>query len=59
MEAWLDDGDTVCHPILVPSYLQEFDDATAKVGKNLVERLIVFNMCAFPVLGYFGIHFRT
>ena len=29
---YMDDGDIMCHPILVPSYLQEFDDANAKVG---------------------------
>ena len=28
----MSDGDIVCHPILVPSYLQELDDANAKVG---------------------------
>ena len=28
----MDDGDILCHPILVPSYLQEFDVANAKVG---------------------------
>ena len=26
------EGDTLCHPILVPSYLQEFDVAKANVG---------------------------
>ena len=54
----MDHGDTMCHPILVP-YSQEFDDATAKVGKSLVERLIDFNKNALSVLGYFGIHIRT
>ena len=29
---YIDDGDILCHPILVPSYLQEFDDANDKVG---------------------------
>ena len=29
---YMDDGDIMCHPILVPSYLHEFDDANAKVG---------------------------
>ena len=28
----MDDGDIMCHPVLVPSYLHEFDDAKAKVG---------------------------
>ena len=28
----MDDGDILCHPILVPSYLQTFDVANAKVG---------------------------
>ena len=28
----MDDGDIMCHPILVPSCLHEFDDADAKVG---------------------------
>ena len=27
----MDDGDILCHPILVPSYLQEFDDANDKM----------------------------
>ena len=29
---YVDDGDIMCHPILVPSHLHEFDDANAKVG---------------------------
>ena len=28
----MDEGDILCHPILVPSFLQEFDVANAKVG---------------------------
>ena len=28
----MDDGDIMCHPILVPSFLREFDLANAKVG---------------------------
>ena len=28
---YMDDGDIMCHPILVPSFLQEFDVANAKV----------------------------
>ena len=33
MEVWeVDDRDILCHPILVPSYLQEFDDANDKIG---------------------------
>ena len=28
----MDDGDAMCHPVLVPSCLHEFDDADAKVG---------------------------
>ena len=28
----MDDGDTLCDQILVPSYLQEFDVVNAKVG---------------------------
>ena len=32
-DLWYVDGvDIFCHPILVPSYLQEFDDANEKVG---------------------------
>ena len=32
-DLWYVDGvDILCHPILVPSYLQEFDDANEKVG---------------------------
>ena len=29
---YTDDGDILCHPILVPTYLQQFDVANAKVG---------------------------
>ena len=29
---YMDDGDIMCHPILVPSFLQEFDVTNAKVG---------------------------
>ena len=29
---YMDDGDTVCHPILVPSHLHEFDVASVRVG---------------------------
>ena len=29
---YMDDGDIMCHPVLVPSLLHEFDDAEAKVG---------------------------
>ena len=29
---YMDDGDILCHPVLVPSHLQEFDVANAKVG---------------------------
>ena len=29
---YMDDGDILCHPILLPSYLREFDVANAKVG---------------------------
>ena len=29
---YLDDGDILCHPILVPSFLREFDFANARVG---------------------------
>ena len=29
---YMDDGDILYHPVLVPSYLQEFDVANAKVG---------------------------
>ena len=28
----MDDGDIFCHPLLVPSYLHELDDANDKVG---------------------------
>ena len=28
----MDDGDIMCHPILVLSHLHDFDDADAKVG---------------------------
>ena len=29
---YMDDGDILCHPIIVPSHLHEFDDANKKVG---------------------------
>ena len=29
---YTDDGDILCHPILVPTYSLEFDVANAKVG---------------------------
>ena len=29
---YMDDGDIMCHPILVPSFLKEFDVANARVG---------------------------
>ena len=29
---YMDDGDTMCHPILVPSFLRAFDVANSKVG---------------------------
>ena len=29
---YMDDGDIMCHPILVPSFLQDFDVANARVG---------------------------
>ena len=29
---YMDDGNIMCHPILVPSFLQEFDVSNAKVG---------------------------
>ena len=33
MKVWeVDDGDILCHPILVPSYLQQFDDANDKIA---------------------------
>ena len=41
VDLWhMDDGEILCHPILVPSYLQEFDVANAKVGaeRNSVEQ---------------------
>ena len=31
---YMDDGDIMCHPILVPSFLQEFDAANAQVGSG-------------------------
>ena len=29
---YMDDGDIMCHPVLVPSYFHEFDDANTTVG---------------------------
>ena len=42
----MDDGDIMCHPILVPSYLQEFDDANAKVGaeQNPQQTEVIYNV---------------
>ena len=34
---YMDDGDILCHPILVPSNLHEFDDAT-KLVQNEIRR---------------------
>ena len=34
-EQWyMDDGDIMCHPILMPSFLQAFDVANARVGAD-------------------------
>ena len=32
LQRYMDDGDILRHPILVPTYLREFDVANAKVG---------------------------
>ena len=42
----MNDGDIMCHPILVPSYLQEFDDANAKVGaeRNPQKTEVTYNV---------------
>ena len=39
---YMNDGDILCHPIFVPSDLQEFDVAVAKVGaeRNWMQRLL-------------------
>ena len=34
---YVDDGDILCHPILMPTFLQEFDVANAKVGAEPTE----------------------
>ena len=31
---YIDDGDILCHPILVPSYLRDYDVANDKVGAD-------------------------
>ena len=28
----MDDGDILCHPIFVPTYLHEFDDVNDQIG---------------------------
>ena len=33
---YIDDGDILCHSILVPSNLHEFDDAYDKVGAEVI-----------------------
>ena len=42
----MDDGDIMCHPILVPSFLREFDLANAKVGaeRNPQKTEVVHNV---------------
>ena len=42
----MDDGDIMCHPILVPSYVREFDVANAKVGaeRNLQKTEVIYFM---------------
>ena len=39
-----DDGDIMCHPMLVPSFLQEFDVANARVGaeRNPLKTEVIF-----------------
>ena len=41
---YMDDGDIMCHPILVPSFLQEFDVAIARVGaeRNPVKTEVIY-----------------
>ena len=40
----MDDGDIMCHPVLVHSYFHEFDDANAKVGeeRNLHKKEVIY-----------------
>ena len=42
----MDDGDILCHPILVATYLQEFDVANAKVGaeRNPQTTEVIYHM---------------
>ena len=47
IEVWeVDDGDILCHPILVPSYLQEFDDANDKIGaeRNPLKTDVIYHV---------------
>ena len=46
---YMDDGDIMCHLILVPSHLQEIDDANAKVGAERTPRKIQV-ICNLPNL---------
>ena len=47
---YMDDGDILCHPIMVPSHLQEFDIANAKVGaeRNPQTSPTWTTLCAAP-----------
>ena len=43
---YMDDGDIMCHPILVPSFLQEFDVANATAGaeRNPQKTKVIYNV---------------
>ena len=41
---YMDDGDIMCHPVLMHCYFHEFDDANAKVGeeRNLHKKEVIY-----------------
>ena len=42
---YMDDGDILCHSILVPSFMQEFDVAHAKVGaERKPQKTVIYNV---------------
>ena len=42
---YMDDGDIMCHPILVLSFLQDFEVANARVGaeRNPLKTEVIYN----------------
>ena len=54
----VDDGDILCHPILVPSYLQALDVANAKVGaeRNPQKKVVIYYVAAVSRKPFPGFH---